>query len=131
MVHFVEKAKGARSAELCFEGRRIERHTNVLLPYQRVGEIYFEAHRKAVIGRQRGRCTLLANAHCFENFYRAPRCVLLDEASALDQEKEGRRTAVHDRHFRTVQFYDDVINFGTGQRSHQVLHRTNRDPFAI
>src|ERR1700751_99410 len=64
-INFVEKAKCARSAELSFECRRIEHHTHVLSTNQRVGETYFEAHRKAVIGQQSGRCTVLANAYRF------------------------------------------------------------------
>src|SRR6516225_10507177 len=104
--YFVNKAKGVRSAEFRFERRGIERHTNVLLANQRVSEIDLEAHPKAVIRQQRGRCTLVGNSHRFENFYRAPCRILLDEPGTLDQEYEGRRTAVHDRHFWTVEFDD-------------------------
>src|SRR6202007_1857920 len=99
-VDFVKKAKRAGLAKLRFERRRIEHHTTVLLANQRVGEADLEAHRKAVIGQQRSRCTILDYAHRFEHFYRAPRCVLLDEPGTLDQEEEGRRTGIPDWYFR-------------------------------
>src|SRR5215471_3250517 len=106
-VHFVEKAKCTRAADLRFERRCIELHAYVLLAYQRVGEIDFEAHRKAVIRQQRRCCTVLGDGYRFEHLYRAP------------------------RHFRTVQFDDRVVHLCTGQCGHQVLNRTDRNPFPV
>src|SRR5215469_12855777 len=77
-VYFVKEAKSTRPAEFRFERRCIEYDTNILSANQRVGEADLEAHREAVIGQQGGRRALVDNAHRFEDFYRAARCVLLD-----------------------------------------------------
>ena len=45
----------------------------------------------------------------------AARRVLLDDAGAFDQEDEGRRAAVHDRHFRPVELDDRVVDLAAGE----------------
>src|SRR5262249_15477041 len=109
-IYFVEKAKSTRSTELRFESRCIEHYTHLLLANQRVGETDFEAHRKTVIGQQRGRCTVLGDGYRFEHLYRAPRCLLFDEPGAFDQKEQGGGATVHDGHFWAVQLDDRVVD---------------------
>ena len=43
----------------------------------------------------------------------------------------GRRAAVHDRHFRPVEFDDGIVDAAAGERRHQVLDRADLDALAV
>jgi hypothetical protein len=48
----------------------------------------------------------------------------------VDEVHEGRGAAVHDRHFRAVQFDNRVVDAESGQRGEQVLDGLDRNRFA-
>ena len=52
---------------------------------------------------------------------------LLFDASRLDQEHEGTRAAVHDRHFTGAQFDKDVVDPQAREGRHQMLDRRHLD----
>jgi hypothetical protein len=53
---------------------------------------------------------------------------LLDQTGTFDQEYEGRRAAVHDRHLAAVQLDNRVVDSAAEHRRHQMFDRG--DPHA-
>src|SRR5438034_4934197 len=94
-VDLVEKAKRARSTDLRLERPGgLKHHAGILAVDQWIVEINRKAHRKAVIRQQCCSCIGLGHGDRFEHLDGPPRCILLDDAGALDQEQEWRRAAV-------------------------------------
>jgi hypothetical protein len=54
--------------------------------------------------------------------------ILFLDARRLQQEDERRRRTVHDRQFRCVDIYIDVVDAQPGQCRHQVLDSRDLDP---
>ncbi len=108
------------------ERRRIEVE-RIELPVDNaaVFERDLKVGRKADARPQLGILVAVFHAHRFAHADRAHRFALRHDARAFDQEHERRRAAVHDRHFRAVDFDDEVGNAEADDSGHQVLNRVN------
>ena len=90
-----------------------------------------EAHREAVIGEQHRCRAIFSDTDFLQYFDRAPRGILFDNPSALDQKQEGRGTPIHDRHFAAIELDNRIVDRGARQRRHQVLDRAHRISLAV
>src|SRR5205823_15129495 len=105
--HVPHEAEGAGARKFTAEGIRLDVEGHALLANQRVSEVNIEFNTEA--GRMRPQLAVAVTAgHAdrLEDADIAPRHRQRDQTGAIDRLNEGRRAAVHDRHFRSVDLDD-------------------------
>src|SRR5690606_32898688 len=121
--------KGPRTADLLDERRAGEIHARRLgAPTEnRMIEIDLEADLEA-FKRHEGRALVaVLNGDLALDANELLVCVLLLQASRLNQKDEGPRTAIHDRHFRGGQFDISIVDAQPGHCREQVFHGVDLD----
>src|SRR5581483_3022358 len=120
------------AANLATEPFRAEVKHIALAPDHRVGEINLDFSAKTIrIGTQ------LAEGLADRDLYRlhyldtAPCRRLGDNARLIDRGDKGRRTAIHDRYFRAVDFDGGVIDAHPAKGGQHVFGGRNHGALAI
>ena len=121
LVDLLQEAEGAGPGNVLLVARRGDLERPILPRHHRAVEIDLEIDRKTPARHHRGGAPRVRHRDLLEDLEGAARCVLRGGPGALDEEDEGRGAAVHDRHFRSAQFDDGVVDGAAGQRGHQVL----------
>ena len=88
----------------------------------RIGEIDLDVDAKtAPVRSQFAERLALLHPDRFQNLDEAARCRLLDNTSLIDRGDERRRAAIHNRHFRSVEFNGCIVDPKASQCSKNVF----------
>ena len=125
------ETEGAGAADFAQERRRREVHRGDLRAAleHRMVELDFKINFEAVVRVEARPLVAVLDLDALLDAHEALGRVLFLDAGRLQQEHEGTRAAVHDRHFACAQFDDEVVDAEARQRRHQVLDRRDRAAF--
>ena len=130
-LHFLQETEGARGRDVVDERVFRQPDSARLVAQQRMVERDAVGHLEMVRRIDRNALVAARQRERLENLQVAPRGWQPLDAGLMNQVDERGRAAVHDRHFRGVQFDDDVVDAEADERRQQVLdgadvHRSGR-----
>ncbi len=127
----MQEPEGTGLRQFPFEGQIADFQENILTTNGAAVEINAHCHGEAITWFQRG---------CRQAAFNSDRALdpqdrafggLLNHTGTIDQEDKRFRTAIHDRHFRSIQFNHNIINTTASKGRHQMFNRCDRPMMII
>ena len=128
LIDLFGKAEGPRARDFALECAVHQSDALVLFSDCVAVEIDLEADRETITGGERCLPSVIGYRNALEDLNDAAGLVLCHDTRTFDEEHEGCRAAIHDRHFRAVNLDIDIVDAATGERGEQMFNGGNLDP---
>jgi hypothetical protein len=130
-IHVGLPAEGAAVGQLAHEGAIGHVQPPRLHTDRLVGEIDAEVDLQHLGRLEPRHGRTVAHFHRLQHAHGTHRQILFQDPGSQEALDEGHRRAIEDRHFRSVDLDQGVVNGKPGQRGHDMLDGRDRDAIAV